>query len=288
MGPPPFGDGKTSWFLLLSAVQRRFNGATAFRRWKGPRCARLGPTRSRFNGATAFRRWKEGDFAWPLVFATVLQWGHRLSAMESPCHSLLPLSDFLASMGPPPFGDGKGALGRDFPTSGHRFNGATAFRRWKGRGRPGADRVDHGASMGPPPFGDGKVQMLRDTLTSKRELQWGHRLSAMESGDYRQPESRDGRASMGPPPFGDGKDRDMVMIALSENASMGPPPFGDGKLVRAVVVIGPVVRLQWGHRLSAMERAQSGTARIGYEVLQWGHRLSAMERSTRPACFIPV
>ena len=37
--------------------------------------------------------------------------------------------------------------------------------------------------------------------------------------------------------------------------------------------------LQWGHRLSAMERAEQVVEDAREVVLQWGHRLSAMERT---------
>ena len=37
------------------------------------------------------------------------------------------------------------------------------------------------------------------------------------------------------------------------------------------------VCLQWGHRLSAMETGQLGSTAATHTNLQWGHRLSAME-----------
>ena len=141
------------------------------------------------------------------------------------------------------------------------FNGATAFRRWK----PGW------------PLG------------------WGYRL-AMETSDcseFRSP------ASMGPPPFGDGN------AFHSGPASMGPPPFGDGNAPETPgwwsvsVVLDAESKLQWGHRLSAMEtgllsmgdtvqcfngatafrrwKLESRMVTVGFNELQWGHRLSAME-----------
>ena len=117
---------------------------------------------------------------WDLVVLTFLQWGHRLSAMETRRTSGGTMTE---------------------PT----FNGATAFQRWK-RG----DALDHGdalpgPSMGPPPFSDGntgwiahptpptrsfngatafqrwKLSQLRFDRISSRDLQWGHRLSAMET-----------------------------------------------------------------------------------------------------------
>ena len=61
----------------------------------------------------------------------MLQWGHRLSAMETPKYSPQEfVADLFASMGPPPFGDG------------NLLNVQLAV----------ASTL---ASMGPPPFGDG-------------------------------------------------------------------------------------------------------------------------------------
>ena len=97
-----------------------------------------------------------------LLIRNMLQWGHRLSAMET------------------------------------RFNGATAFRRWK-----------------------------RVRLCLTRLLQWGHRLSAMETSPKRKGRWVQIIASMGPPPFGDGNEAKAVKKA-ADKASMGPPPFGDG------------------------------------------------------------
>ena len=86
----------------------------------------------------------------------LLQWGHRLSAMES--RELLARlgRQHSASMGPPPFGDGKRNLGAEWRVVCAGFNGATAFRRWKG----------------PPTI---------SCQYRSGPLQWGHRLSAMES-----------------------------------------------------------------------------------------------------------
>ena len=94
MGPPPFGDGNQSRDARLSSGCRPFNGATAFRRWK--------PVPRRPS----------------VVWMPSLQWGHRLSAMETSSPALPVCCPFAArllplccpfaapSMGPPPFGDG--------------------------------------------------------------------------------------------------------------------------------------------------------------------------------------
>ena len=157
MGPPPFGDGDPSAFT--------------------------GPPWSTgsFNGATAFRRWRSVRFHRAAVVDRQLQWGHRLSAMEicggwcSPSSrgpsfngatafrrwryvgaGVPPHRGGLASMGPPPFGDGDwppsqrvyavmrwlqwghrlsvmeiSPAARAAPPTGRSFNGATAFRRWR-------------------------------------------------------------------------------------------------------------------------------------------------------------
>ena len=108
MGPPPFGDGNPSllrfgiplvfrlqWGHRLSAMETRpccasaslwssgFNGATAFRRWKLGVFVAANATSRGFNGATAFRRWKHGRGCSPASSSAMLQWGHRLSAMET-------------------------------------------------------------------------------------------------------------------------------------------------------------------------------------------------------------
>ena len=83
MGPPPFGDGKRT------------------PTWSCPWC---GP---RFNGAIAFRRWKGHSDRLVRMFQSLLQWGHRLSAMERGYGAVDDADADAASMGPPPFGDGK-------------------------------------------------------------------------------------------------------------------------------------------------------------------------------------
>ena len=62
---------------------------------------------------------------------------------------------------------------------------------------------------------------------------------------------------------------------------MGPPPFGDGDSSRIRDVSPWTYRLQWGHRLSAMEIRRPGLSRLPLDTLQWGHRLSAMEMMFR-------
>ena len=88
-------------------------------------------------------------------------------------------NQWIASMGPPPFGGGNHTARRYPP------------------------RVPH-ASMGPPPFGGGNSKYPR-TMICPTWLQWGHRLSAVETPIGSEPHRLTIiGASMGPPPFGGG------------------------------------------------------------------------------------
>ena len=163
-----------------------------------------------------------------LKFSSSLQWCHRLSAMERGpgrdrgcwppwlqwCHRL----SAMESLG---FDEAVGFV-YDASMVPPPF-GDGKLGDWQG-----GHRLHH-ASMVPPPFGDGKLG----------DWQGGHRLH---------------HASMVPPPFGDGKGIALVLLGFPGQASMVPPPFGDGK--RWVVIWTPTGTcwLQWCHRLSAMER----------------------------------
>ena len=230
MGPPPFGDGKGRWPPSPTSSASRFNGATAFRRWKVHECGGSWPRLARFNGATAFRRWKGRG-------AGAHRKHHR-----------------LASMGPPPFGDGKSNCGRATAAMSCGFNGATAFRRWKGHWRARWNAKTVPASMGPPPFGDGK----------------GHVPARLQ---------RRGHASMGPPPFGDGKQRGDGKTDRGIHSFNGATAFRRWKARGQFALFEFRSHvLQWGHRLSAMERGIRRFRTSSSTGLQWGHRLSAMER----------
>ena len=185
----------------------------------------------------------------------LLQWGHRLSAMETfalctptalgssafngatafrrwkPEWGLIKgLSGIIPSMGPPPFGDGnfRGHRGRIRRL--RTFNWATAFRRWKHLKL----RVRALTSLSLQ-WGHRLSAMETPAPTAIPSiawsfLQWGHRLSAMETvSALCQFQVRCTPPSMGPPPFGDGNKHDVVLGANALRVpSMGPPPFGDG------------------------------------------------------------
>ena len=239
MGPPPFGDGKLynpvdlsmrmewlQWGHRLSAMERRhrvptgargnrrFNGATAFRRWKViPMRYRVVPGRNASMGPPPFGDGKNYRTAIALHYITASMGPPPFGDGKSGAAPREPYPGTQASMGPPPFGDGKLRPSVFGPVKDDGFNGATAFRRWKA------------------------VATMLERLQAG-SLQWGHRLSAMESGS-------------------------------------GPRRNGIG------------TSLQWGHRLSAME-STGNPHRIppGRDGLQWGHRLSAMERTTGSAPYI--
>ena len=131
MGPPPFGDGNRLLRPRNRGGSTRFNGATAFRRWKlFPNLQQLIPENHASMGPPPF-----GDGN-PL---REIRCRRNLRASMGPP----PFGDgnrrhnsqrFLlcrASMGPPPFGDGNRYNGNLGQRVFERFNGATAFRRWK-------------------------------------------------------------------------------------------------------------------------------------------------------------
>ena len=235
-----------------------------------------------------------------MCWRRALQWGHRLSAMETGIGVLgLRLLD-VPSMGPPPFGDGNLSrrIRRRNPVPlqwGHRLSAMETPRRhpWRRRsGRP---------SMGPPPFGDGNSFSPR---APGREsiLQWGHRLSAMETTAIARklleaPEAFNGATAFrrwklhqplrnhilvvafnGATAFRRWKQaKDDVAQVYEMVPSMGPPPFGDGNVWgarRAYRVRRPFNGATAFRRWKRLGRS---AGLPGPATLQWGHRLSAME-----------
>ncbi len=162
-----------------SRALRSFNGATARRPWKAPRPSCFFAYSSGFNGATARRPWKDHRRTDLRSTHAQLQWGHGSEAVESAHHGR-PRTDREGLQ----WGHGSEAVESDLILMvteqkswlqwGHgseaverrparwsgasmtsSFNGATARRPWKGRGRPKA------------PDGPAK-------------LQWGHGSEAVE------------------------------------------------------------------------------------------------------------
>ena len=86
----------------------------------------------RFNGATGFRRWKLR--AMPTngrIWAGVLQWGHRLSPVETPTERLRKSAMRKGFNGATGFRRWKLDTCGPGVDVNRRFNGATGFRRWK-------------------------------------------------------------------------------------------------------------------------------------------------------------
>ena len=135
---------------------RSFNGATAFQRWK--LCTLL---QEFVNGDTPSMGpppFSDGNFALyyrSLSMGIHLQWGHRLSAMET-------------------------CLNSSMSRSSQSFNGATAFQRWKLVYVLGSANIrkflqwGHRLSAMETP-----VWICPPAWVTV--LQWGHRLSAMET-----------------------------------------------------------------------------------------------------------
>ena len=125
----------------------------------------------------------------------------------------------------------------------------------------------------------------------------------MEIVQHRHQPARVSRASMGPPPFGDGDLFRPAGTSVSRSCFNGATAFRRWRWRSTLLgcpawisgfngatafrrwrygLPSPVIRfscrLQWGHRLSAMEMAHIAWSEFSrVELLQWGHRLSAME-----------
>ena len=155
-GPPLFSDGNLPGPRSTACRRSRFNGATAFQRWKlgivglagrAAGNASMGPPLFSDGNAPgrplpADRRhasmgpplFSDGNLALVAAVGLImktLQWGHRFSAMETAQQRPTRRYASHASMGPPLFSDGNFARNQPSQRASCRFNGATAFQRWK-------------------------------------------------------------------------------------------------------------------------------------------------------------
>ena len=212
MGPQPFGGGNPDSTPFSRMPTWYFNGATAFRWWKPDAVdVIIGAAKHPSMRPPPFGGGNVIAPSYPALDHYILQWGHRLSVVETTATLYHRRAFFYASMGPPPFGGGNAWRRRLYRVPLLSFNGATAFRWWKrckGEARlpgrwhfngatafrwwkrgmliPGLQAGNH-TSMGPPPFGGGNPRSLR-TVWAMTHLQWGHRLSVVETGQPgRQP-----------------------------------------------------------------------------------------------------
>ena len=106
MGPPPFGGGNMHLRSVLFKNISASMGPPPFGGGNIPSPCAVCDDVLGFNGATAFRRWKQSLASSPTIGGFQLQWGHRLSAVETLSSKLPPVHHQGASMGPPPFGGG--------------------------------------------------------------------------------------------------------------------------------------------------------------------------------------
>ena len=252
----------------------------------------------RFNGAATFRLRKAPPTDTEARNSR-LQWGRNLSVAEG-CHrsrvdstmklsfngaatfrlrkAAAPLppppSAVVASMGPQPFGCGRG--GRKRSSAGMAsFNGAATFRLRKAVRLPRFWRLP-------------------------RRLQWGRNLSVAEgrgaaphmacrarfngAATFRLRKAgndlerrRAMRASMGPQPFGCGRPDRVQPPLPPPPASMGPQPFGCGRIRLAPQAHEKVPMLQWGRNLSVAEGVGRKPKVLKDVELQWGRNLSVAE-----------
>ena len=184
----------------------------------------------------------DGNLNLPGGLVNQLQWGHRLSAMET--QPLLNIPGMVSVL-----------------QWGHRLSAMETVRVTRPK------RVLFHASMGPPPFGDGNMTDPKTGVTVECKLQWGHRLSAMETETARPPFSGGRvRASMGPPPFGDGNPPPPRRRGCRYRCFNGATAFRRWK---QEIKRGPnpaILALQWGHRLSAMETRRMPPERCSLEA----------------------
>ena len=201
MGPQPFGCGRPAcprmvlptarlqWGRNLSVAEggqeqaarmgrvllqwgRNLSVAEGRLHWTAPE------SHSCFNGAATFRLRKVAAAPNSPSSARGLQWGRNLSVAEG-SGRWCGRARGAASMGPQPFGCGRGRRRLDTVEAGRRFNGAATFRLRKAcRSR---------------------------FLSIRMELQWGRNLSVAEGESCAGNLTGTLIASMGPQPFGCGR-----------------------------------------------------------------------------------
>ena len=196
----------------------------------------------------------EGSHAAPSSAHTArLQWGHRLSAMEGGRRHLPPRRGVVASMGPSPFSDGRDA---DL-----------------GKGGGGGE-----ASMGPSPFSDGRLLDLPSYLDVLSRFNGAIAFQRWKVGGRNEGHADGMDASMGPSPFSDGRPTNTRCWRRARSSFNGAIAFqrwkgdrGERAPTRTTCCFNGAIAFQrWkGSETSRATRTMQG--------LQWGHRLSAME-----------
>ncbi len=179
MGPPAFAGGNLPYLPTLAISASASMGPPAFAGGNASASPQItqqssklqwGHRLSPVETCRTCRRWQS---------QRPLQWGHRLSPVETPARL------------------------RRLPSSRRSFNGATGFRRWKQR-HPIVVGRKSVASMGPPAFAGGNPSNPASSESARPRLQWGHRLSPVETSTVGLRRLTSVQASMGPPAFAGG------------------------------------------------------------------------------------
>ena len=185
-----------------------------------------------------------------------LQWGQRLSALDTRRPRLLGVFHLQASMGPTPFSVGYRGAARQLPPVRQASMGPTPFSVGyrKVLARRGGCQVP--ASMGPTPFSVGYGAGFRRGADGWLWASMGptpfsvgydegekygqrdfHRFNGANafqrwiraSGNHPRDDGSD--ASMGPTPFSVGYAHRQPVVPRARAASMGPTPFSVGYLI---------------------------------------------------------
>ena len=207
---------------------------------------------------------------------TTLQWGHRLSPVETRILQYTPGPAPQASMGPPAFAGGnRQPLG--VPNLAVLASmGPPAFAG--GNSQTPRIPVDtEGASMGPPAFAGGNIppRSVPPTQSERFNGATGFRrwkpVPAPDAGGLAE------RASMGPPAFAGGNPESAANSGYAPRASMGPPAFAGGNVIRTYLAADQSRRFNGATGFRRWKPGASGTCRSRACRLQWGHRLSPVE-----------
>ena len=231
MGPPPFSDGNVQGGLEGDPPGDPSMGPPPFSDGNALTNTRAYTTWSILQWGHRLSAMETLWVAPTRVTESTLQWGHRLSAMETPQSPAARWLSRCSFNGATAFQRWKRALPSTLPRSPCPFNGATAFQQWK--------HVSGDAGLGGMEAFNGATAFQRWKLRSPSRmapafalLQWGHRLSAMETRTARSA-SQSGRSPFnGATAFQRWK-LGVRHVPIGEKVpSMGPPPFSDGNLLR--------------------------------------------------------
>ena len=110
MGPPPFGDGNEHNITSAQTAVAPSMGPPPFGDGNVRAGAKFAAEETPSMGPPPFGDGNTYSFVSAVSSCSALQWGHRLSAMETKVIEQTLTPHALPSMGPPPFGDGNLSL----------------------------------------------------------------------------------------------------------------------------------------------------------------------------------